>query len=155
MGSPWGREIRYDLTFIVPCFVCLFACHRREAVPVQLGGLRLAICALWRADEALPQAHRSQALQMRSVQSLLLTLRPPGPAHEAPPELKHLGVLMFCLFVFFYLVFLFGSCLFVFVLLPFQIHRPLYVLETHCVNLTVPIKIKCHQTKLKQFIAVS
>lgn len=37
-----------------------------------------------RADPPLPQAHGRQALQVPQLRSLLLAIRPPGAAHEAP-----------------------------------------------------------------------
>lgn len=52
-----------------------------------MGRLRLALCPLGRTHPPLPQAHRRQALQVRRLRALLLPLRPPGPAHEAAPEL--------------------------------------------------------------------
>lgn len=60
---------------------------RREALPLYMGKLRLAFRPIGRAHQTLPETHRSQTLQMCRLQPLLLTLRPPGPAHEAPPEL--------------------------------------------------------------------
>lgn len=60
---------------------------RREAVPLHVGELRLAFRPFRRADPALQEAHRGEALQVHSLQPLLLPLGPPGSAHEAPPEL--------------------------------------------------------------------
>ncbi|KAK8787716.1 hypothetical protein V5799_022512 [Amblyomma americanum] len=64
--------------------------HRREAVHVHVGGLHVEVCALGRADAPLPQAHGPEAVQVPAVPALLLALRPPVAAHEAPlttPEL--------------------------------------------------------------------
>lgn len=61
---------------------------RREALPLHVGQLRLAFRPIGRADPTLQEAHRSEAVQVRGVQPLLLALGPPGPAHEAPPELR-------------------------------------------------------------------
>ncbi|KAI3374008.1 hypothetical protein L3Q82_022566, partial [Scortum barcoo] len=59
----------------------------RETVPLYVGELRLALRPIRRAHPTLPETHRSQTLQVRRLQPLLLALRSPGPAHEAPPEL--------------------------------------------------------------------
>lgn len=57
---------------------------RREAVQVLLGGLRVALRPVGRADAALPQAHRRQAVPLPPLRALLLALRPPGAARQAP-----------------------------------------------------------------------
>ncbi|XP_044850841.1 Krueppel-like factor 1 isoform X1 [Mauremys mutica] len=56
--------------------------HRREAVPLHLGGLRLEVRPLGRADAPLPQAHGAAPVPVPAVPARLLPLRPPGPAHE-------------------------------------------------------------------------
>lgn len=61
--------------------------YRREAVPLHVGQLRLAFRPLRRADPTLQEAHWGEAVQVHSLQPLLLPLGPPGSAHEAPPEL--------------------------------------------------------------------
>lgn len=62
------------------------ASSRREALPLYLGGLYLALCPLRRADPTLPQAHGDQTLPLHRVWPLLLTVRPPLPA---PPSPRH------------------------------------------------------------------
>ncbi|OAD53722.1 hypothetical protein WN48_09294 [Eufriesea mexicana] len=59
---------------------------RREAVQVQLGGLRVAIRAFRRADAPLPQAHRREAVQVPALRPMLLPQRSPSPAHEETRE---------------------------------------------------------------------
>lgn len=52
-----------------------------------VAGVRVAVRAVRRADAALPQAHRRQAVQVRGLRAFLRQERPPGAAHEAaPPE---------------------------------------------------------------------
>lgn len=68
-----GGKLRPDLAS--PC--------RREALPLQLGRLRLEVCALRRTHAPLPQAHGSPAVPVPPVRPCLLTLRPPGATHEA------------------------------------------------------------------------
>lgn len=59
---------------------------RREALPLYLGGLHLALRPLRRADATLPQAHGDQAFPLHRVRPLLLPVRPPLPA---PPPPRH------------------------------------------------------------------
>lgn len=49
-----------------------------------MGGLRVAVRALRRADPPLPEAHRRQALPLQRVRQVLRPVGPPRPAHEAP-----------------------------------------------------------------------
>lgn len=44
----------------------------------------MEVCEERRADPPLPQAHRCQAVQVPQLRSLLLEVRSPGAAHEAP-----------------------------------------------------------------------
>ena len=55
---------------------------------MHLGRLYVEVCAVRRADAALPKAHRRQTVQVRGLRPLLLPLRPPGPA----PAETHAGV---------------------------------------------------------------
>lgn len=48
------------------------AASRREALPLHLGGLHLALRPLRRADATLPQAHGDQAFPLHRVRPLLL-----------------------------------------------------------------------------------
>ena len=66
-------------------FVCLRWCYRGEAVQVHLGGVRVEVRALRRADPAHAQTHRPQALQVPTLRPGLLPLRPPQPTHEETP----------------------------------------------------------------------
>ncbi|TMS20213.1 hypothetical protein E3U43_006706 [Larimichthys crocea] len=56
--------------------------HRRETLPLQLGGLRLEVRSLRRAHTSLPEAHRTPAVPVSPVRAGLLQVRPPRPAHE-------------------------------------------------------------------------
>ena len=51
--------------------------HGREAIPVSLGGVRLGISPLRRADTALPETHGGETVQMCSVRQEFLSLRSP------------------------------------------------------------------------------
>lgn len=62
--------------------------HRREALQMHVGRLHLEVCPLGWTDQALPQTHGSEAIQVRGLWSQLLQVRPPGPA----PEEAHAGV---------------------------------------------------------------
>lgn len=68
----------------------LFSFCRREAVPMHMGELRLALRSIRRAHQTLPETHRGQTLQVHRLQPLLLTLGPFGSAHEASPELNQI-----------------------------------------------------------------
>lgn len=68
--------------------VVFFLGCRREAVPVLLGGMWVALRSLRWADSPFQETHRGEAFPVRSVQPPLLPLRPPGPAHEATPALE-------------------------------------------------------------------
>lgn len=67
----------------------LFEFSRRETLPLFLGQVRLALRPFGRADPALPQAHRRQALQVQGVRPLLRPIRPPRPAHEEAHAQEH------------------------------------------------------------------
>ena len=62
------------------CPVCLC---RWEAIPLQLGRLRLEVRPLWRTHTPLPQTHRPPSVPVSPVWAGVLPLRPPGSAHEA------------------------------------------------------------------------
>lgn len=68
----------------------LFSFCRREAIPMHMGQLRLALRSIRRAHQTLPETHRGQTLQVHRLQPLLLTLGPFGSAHEASPELNQI-----------------------------------------------------------------
>lgn len=57
--------------------------YRRETLQVYLGRLHLEVRALGWTDEALPQTHGSEAIQVRRLWPQLLPVRPLG---TAPPE---------------------------------------------------------------------
>ena len=44
--------------------------------------IHIIVPQVWRADPTLPEAHRSQALQMQSVWAEFRQVRPPRPPHE-------------------------------------------------------------------------
>lgn len=48
-----------------------------------MGRLRMAVRPVGRADAALPQAYRSEAVPLSPLRALLLPLRPPGASREA------------------------------------------------------------------------
>ncbi|MCL4162943.1 UNVERIFIED_CONTAM: hypothetical protein GTU68_007444 [Idotea baltica] len=50
-----------------------------------VGGLRMAVRAVRRTHEALPQTHGCQAVQVPPLFALLLPLGPPRPSHEETP----------------------------------------------------------------------
>ncbi|VCW97507.1 unnamed protein product, partial [Gulo gulo] len=77
------RGLRQDLHQELTPQGALAHAHRREALPLQLGRLRLEVRALRRTDAPLPQAHRPPTLPVPPVRPCLLALRPPGAAHEA------------------------------------------------------------------------
>ena len=68
------------------CFCCCFVdecvSRRREALSLRLGRLRLEVCPFGRADASLQEAHGPSALPVSEVRPGLLSLRPPGAAHE-------------------------------------------------------------------------
>lgn len=72
-------------------FSLCFSRWRREAVRVLLGGMRVALRPIWRADAPFQETHGRQAVPVLRVLPLLLPLGPPGPAHEATPELVAAG----------------------------------------------------------------
>lgn len=84
MSCRWNIERFHLVSSETKCVVCF---RRWEAVPMQLGGMRLAFRPIRWTDAALPQTHGGEAIQMHRVQSLLLSLGPSGAAHEAPPKL--------------------------------------------------------------------
>lgn len=49
-----------------------------------MGGVRVAVRALRRADPALPQTHGRQTLPLPPLRALLLALRPPRAPRQAP-----------------------------------------------------------------------
>lgn len=57
--------------------------NRRETVYVPVARVWVAFRSLGRADTALPQAHRSQAVQVHRLRALFRAVRPPRAAHEA------------------------------------------------------------------------
>lgn len=59
---------------------------RREAVPLYLGGLHLALRSLRRAHPTFPQAHRNQTFPLHGVRSLLLPVRSPVSAPPSPRD---------------------------------------------------------------------
>lgn len=62
--------------------------HRREAVQMHVGRLHLEVCPFGWTDQALPQTHGSEAIQVRGLWPQLLQVRPPGAA----PQEAHAGV---------------------------------------------------------------
>lgn len=63
--------------------VCPFVSSRRETLQVYLGRLHLEIRSFGWTDEALPQTHGSEAIQVRRLWSQLFPVRSLG---TAPPE---------------------------------------------------------------------
>lgn len=57
--------------------------NRWKALPLQLGRLRLEVCALWWAHPSLSQAHGPPALPVPPLWQGVLQVGPPGFAHEA------------------------------------------------------------------------
>ena len=47
--------------------------------------IHIIVPQVWRADPTLPEAHRSQALQMQSVWAEFRQVGPPRPPHEEAP----------------------------------------------------------------------
>lgn len=56
--------------------------HRRETVPVHVGGLHVEIRAFRRIDAALSQAHGPEAVQVPSLSAIVFTERSLIAAHE-------------------------------------------------------------------------
>ena len=73
-----------QVCLLISCHISLFL-FRREAVPVLLGRLRVAVRAVGRADAAPEEAHGRQALQVRPVRPQLLQVGPPRAPHEETP----------------------------------------------------------------------
>lgn len=59
----------------------VFSC-RGEAVSVHVGGLHVEVRQIRRADEALPETHRAEAVPLPQVPEVLQPVRPPFLAHE-------------------------------------------------------------------------
>jgi hypothetical protein len=60
--------------------------HWREALCLQLEGLRMEVCEVGRADQAQSEAHGRQAVPVQDVRKGLLQIRPPVTAHEETPS---------------------------------------------------------------------
>lgn len=56
--------------------------HRREALPLRLGGLRLEVCTFGRAHTALQETHRPPAISVSEMWPGLLKVRPPCSPYE-------------------------------------------------------------------------
>lgn len=65
-----------------------FVSARRKTLQMYLGRLHLEVCSLRRTDEALPQAHGSEAIQVCRLWPQLFPLRSLG----APPPQAHAGL---------------------------------------------------------------
>ena len=61
---------------------------RRETLSVLVGGLRMAICAVWRVNSASSQAHRCQALQVWAMRKKFLTLWSLSSTYEEASNVK-------------------------------------------------------------------
>lgn len=61
--NPWEAALATSREILTRPPPAVTPC-RREALQVHLGGLPLEVCSLGRADPALPQAHRHQALPL-------------------------------------------------------------------------------------------
>ena len=61
---------------------------RRETLSVLVGGLRMAICAVWRVNSASSQAHWCQALQVWAMRTKFLTLWSLGSTYEEASNVK-------------------------------------------------------------------
>lgn len=68
-----------SLCVIIPLPLCA---RRWEALPLQLGRLRVEVCTLGWTHASLPQAHRPQALPVPPVREGILQVWPPRTSHE-------------------------------------------------------------------------
>lgn len=67
--------------------------HRRgEAIPLRLGGLRLEVRTLGRADAPLQKTHGPPTLPVPEVRQGLFQVRPPRSPHEETLMRPHGGL---------------------------------------------------------------